>query len=132
MDSRAAPAGHRAFVAALMALALALRLLSPAGFMPAFDRGEVTIVACPDAEPMAKPAAMAMAHHHHHDGGKAHQQPCPYAAASATGPLPWDAPAVLASPTAPEVVRAAAVPDTLAATRDRERPPATGPPALPA
>jgi hypothetical protein len=36
---------ERMIWAALLALALALRLLTPAGFMPAFDRGAVSIVA---------------------------------------------------------------------------------------
>lgn len=31
----------------LLALLLGLRLLTPTGFMPAFDHGAVTIVACP-------------------------------------------------------------------------------------
>jgi hypothetical protein len=68
---------------ALLVLLLAVRLLSPAGFMPAFDHGVVTIVACPDAEPRV------MAHgamHHHHDRAK-HEAPCPYASASSLGAL---------------------------------------------
>lgn len=64
-----------------LALLLALRLLSPAGFMPAFERGGVTIVACPDSG-----AAVAPAHHHSADHKNAHQ-PCPYAAASSLGTL---------------------------------------------
>jgi hypothetical protein len=48
----------------LLALLLAVRLLSPAGFMPSFDRGTITIVACPDAA-----SAPAMMGHHHHGPG---------------------------------------------------------------
>ena len=69
---------RRSAAAMLLALLLAVRLLSPAGFMPAFERGAVTIVACPDFDP---PPAMPMASHHHHDPNK-HHQACPYAAAA--------------------------------------------------
>jgi hypothetical protein len=69
--------------AALLVLALALRLLTPAGFMPAFDRGAVSIVACPDWD-SGTPATPA---HHHHGGSKTPHQPCPFAAASGLGAL---------------------------------------------
>jgi len=69
-----------AFAAILLAL-LALRLLAPVGFMPAFDHGAVTIVACPDAVP-----AMAMAGHSNHDKAAFHQL-CPYAAAATVAAL---------------------------------------------
>lgn len=83
MRSGAAPL--RAIWAALFALLLAFRMLSPAGFMPAFDHGTVTIVACPDSDAPLLPAGSM---HHHHDHGKAkHQPPCPYASASALGAL---------------------------------------------
>ena len=72
--------------AALLALLMAVRLLAPAGLMPSFDHGAVTIVACPDAEPGT--AAMS-AHHHGHS--KLVHQPCPYAAASGVGSLAADA-----------------------------------------
>ena len=64
--------------ATLFALLLAVRLLSPAGFMPTFDHGSIAIVLCPDGEP----AAAAMTHHHHHGDPKL-QQRCPYAAGAA-------------------------------------------------
>ena len=68
----------RSVTAALLALLLALRLLSPAGFMPAFDHGSVSIVICPDLDPAPTP----MAHHQHHGDAKLRQH-CPYAAGSA-------------------------------------------------
>ena len=68
----------RTVMAMLLGLLLAVRLLSPAGFMPSFDHGAVAIVACPDAGPAARP----MGHHQHGNSGKFHQQ-CPYAAAAA-------------------------------------------------
>src|SRR5689334_2350602 len=69
----------RAVIGAALALLIAVRLLSPAGFMPSFEQGSVTIVACPDFD-----LPSAMGHHHHGTKGKAHQT-CPYAAASALG-----------------------------------------------
>ena len=78
---RSAAPTIRTICAALLALILAVRMLSPAGFMPAFDHGAVTIVACPDYEPAAAP----MAHHHGHQGAKHDHQPCPYAAAAGAG-----------------------------------------------
>jgi len=77
-------------VAALLALVLALRLLSPAGFMPSFDHGAVTILACPDFDPAAAPMA------HHHDEHKKIQSPCPYAAATGLGTI-GDSVALLAA-----------------------------------
>jgi hypothetical protein len=119
-------AARRGVGATLLALLLALRLLSPAGFMPAFDRGAVTIVICPDAEP----AAAGMAGHHHHKSKQPHQ-PCPYAAASALGWLANDLPllaGVLVVGLALLVGRPFAF---LERHRTRERPPLRGPP-LPA
>ena len=69
---------------AILALALAIRLLSPAGFMPSFEQGAVTIVACPDYETAASPNG----HHHGHHRAKGDHQPCPYAAGAAVGTAP--------------------------------------------
>ena len=80
---RAAQIPTRFAVAALFALLLGVRSLAPAGFMPAFDRGSVTIVACPDANA----PVVSMAHHRHPADHKFHHEPCPYAAASALGAL---------------------------------------------
>jgi hypothetical protein len=74
---------ERAIWVTLLALGLALRLLTPAGFMPAFDHGIVSIVACPDWD-SGTPATPA---HHHHGGSKTPHQPCPFAAASGLGAL---------------------------------------------
>lgn len=76
----------------MLALMLALRLLTPAGFMPAFDRGAVTIVACLDAD--GGPSAGAV--HHHHGGSKAVHETCPYAAAAGLGGLAADFAPILA------------------------------------
>ena len=74
---------------AVLAALLALRSLAPAGFMPAFENGAVTIVICADAA--------AVAGHDHHRSGDEHgqHQRCPYAAASALGALGPDWPPLL-------------------------------------
>ena len=110
--------------ASLFALLLAVRSLAPAGFMPAFDHGAVTIVACPDA-------VVAPSRHHHHPGDhKAHHQPCPYASMSSLV-----TPGVDFAPLVATVLIAV----TLLLGRLflfvdkhtlRERPPAIGPPSL--
>lgn len=121
---RTAPALVRASFAALFGLLLAIRLLAPAGFMPSFEHGAVTVVSCPDAggsEP-------ATAHHHGHS--RTLHQPCPYAAASATDSLTAD----LAPLVAVLVLSAALLLGRtflfLERNSLRERPPTTGPPLL--
>jgi hypothetical protein len=114
-------------MAMMLALALALRLLSPAGFMPSFDHGAVTIVSCPDAWSVA-PSAV---HHHHHDGHTT-PQPCPYAGAAAAGPL-TSAEAVVAAPALAALTHQPSLKvEQLARAWTRDLPPATGPPLLPA
>jgi hypothetical protein len=79
----AAPHLNRPAWAVLLIALLGLRLLAPAGFMPAFDQGAVTIVPCPDGA-----AEAPMPHHSNHHPAKLHQL-CPYAAAAtpaAVGP----------------------------------------------
>lgn len=116
-----APALVRSSIAALLTLLLAARLLSPAGFMPAFDHGAVTIVVCPDAGP-------SQSHHHPATDHKV-QQHCPYAAASALGALPDGSAPVIAAAFFAAILPALS---TLAAI-DRQNfnrlPPPTGPPA---
>jgi hypothetical protein len=96
------PLSKRVTLGAIAALLLAFRLLSPAGFMPAFDGGSVTIVACPDAEiaPSHAPA-------HHHGPTTAHPG-CPYAAASSLSFVGGDV-ALLATAILAGTVIAAAV-----------------------
>ncbi len=113
----------RTVCAALLALLLAVRLLAPAGFMPSFDYGTVTIVACPDADPGAAPMSA-----HHDEHSKKLHQPCPYASASGLGSLAPDLPLLVGA-----LVLAAAL--LLGRTflflerhRTGERPPLRGPP----
>jgi len=112
----------RALIGALVAMLLAIRLMSPAGFMPSFEHGSVTIVACPDAGPAVAP--MSQRHH----GRQDQHQPCPYAAASALGtaadPMPW-AIAVVLLAAALVFARPYRLPDR---RRDYEHPPSRGPP----
>ena len=107
-----------------IALMLALRLLTPAGLMPAFGPTGLIIVVCPDASA----AGPATGHHGHHAPKKLHQ-PCPYAAASALGGLAAAfAPLILAA-----LLFSAALPIGKAFLfiehrRPGERPPMRGPP----
>jgi hypothetical protein len=125
VDVRGTSGAARALFAVLLAAVLAVRLLSPAGFMPSFDGGAVTIVACPDYDPAAP-----MTHHHHGDPKRVHQ-PCPFAATSAAG-----TPADTVDPVAAVLVFGTALLfgrafGFLERHRSRERPPLRGPP-LPA
>lgn len=112
----------RAAAGILLALLLALRLLSPDGFMPAFDGGSVTIIVCPDFDSGQVPLA-----HHHGSKFKAH---CPYAASggSATAALPSLLAAMLAFAAVPFLGRTYRF---LERQRARVRPPSQAPP-LPA
>lgn len=109
--------------AALFALLLAVRSLAPAGFMPAFDHGAVTIVACPDA-----PVVPAMHHHHPGDHKGSNHEPCPYASASSLGALGVDfAPLVGVILVAVALLLGRTFLFVERQSR-RERPPAIGPP----
>jgi hypothetical protein len=120
---RTAPALTRSICAALLALLLGVRLLAPAGFMPSFDHGAVTIVACPDAEPAAAPMG---AHHHGHS--KQLHQPCPYASAAGLGSLAPDLPPLLAVLILAAVLLLGRTFLLIECSRTRERPPLRGPP----
>lgn len=116
----------------LLLLALALRLIVPAGFMPAAAAHGITLVACPEWG-----AAPAMAAHHaahqRTDHGEPHRHaepPCTFAGLGlptlAAGDLPPLAPPA-------DVVALAATPLGRAlriAAADRLRPPTHAPPAL--
>jgi hypothetical protein len=114
----------RALLGAALAVLIALRLLSPAGFMPSFDRGAVTIVACPDFDP---PAMSPMGHHHHHGTkAKAHGV-CPYASASTLGAADLGG-FVLAAVLLAGASLLGRGSDYIAADRRHRRPPSRGPP----
>jgi ABC-type sulfate transport system permease subunit len=108
--------------AVLFALLLSARSLAPAGFMPAFDHGAVTIVACPDAE-----GAATMPAHHHGERKRFHQL-CPYAAASALGALAAEWVPFVALALFVAVLFLDRSSRTIALRAARERPPSRGPP----
>lgn len=113
----------RTVCAALLALLLAVRLLAPAGFMPSFDGGAVTIVACPDAETGAAPMSA------HHDGhSKKLHQPCPYASASGLGSLAPDLPLLVGALVLADALLLGRTFLFLERHRTGERPPLRGPP----
>jgi hypothetical protein len=132
----------RLLLAAVLALGLAVRLLTPAGFMPSFAGGALAIVECPEADgappTMAMPempgmdmAAMATPGTRHDHGKNGFHQLCPYAqAASLAGIDPGVASLVaLVLLAALSPVARALLAFARRATRDR--PPSQGPP-LPA
>jgi len=123
LGMRKATGEMRALWAMLFALALALRLVTPTGFMPAVEHGRLTIVECPGSFPEP---VLAM-HGMDHSRGKASQD-CPFATATGAG-LAGTQPAV---PTEPLVANA---PQWLGSERlfslprgQHDRPPAIGPP----
>jgi hypothetical protein len=109
------------------AIILGLRLLTPAGFMPAFDHGQVTIVACPDGEPAPAP----MSGHHHHNGKKTLHQVCPYASAAGLAGVAEDAPVLPALLLFGIALLLGRSSGFVRFHRDHDRPPMRGPP-LPA
>jgi hypothetical protein len=112
----------RVACAIVLALLLGVYSLAPTGFMPAFDHGSITIVACPDA---AHFVGMQMDRHGDH---KSVHQSCPYAAASALGAMPpqWtDIPEFLFFAVSLVLGRAFLFVQRQAS---RERPPLRGPP----
>src|SRR5689334_14779375 len=121
---RSASAPVRTVCAVLLALLLGVRTLSPVGFMPAFDRGTITIVACPDYD-----AAPPMAHHHH--GPKELHQHCPYAAGSAPATSLLELAPLLTLLLAGAALLLWPRFHAVGLRRSRERPPSRGPP-LPA
>jgi hypothetical protein len=118
--STSAPA--RTIFAALLALLLGARLLAPAGFMPAFDRGAVTIVVCPDGD-----GGIAAAHHHH-SGDKHFHQQCPFAAASSVGAVAGPAVLLIAVPLFAAALAPRLTPAFMEQRQSNRRPPPTGPP----
>ena len=118
----------RALCAASFALLLALRLLSPAGFMPAFSAGTITIVACPDAEP---PPAVHHAAAHHHGKSAAAHQPCPYASASPAGVADTGMLLLAAALLVGAALLLGRTFQFIARYRNHDRPPLRGPPLAP-
>jgi hypothetical protein len=120
---RIKPIFARSFAAVALALMLAMRLLSPDGFMPSFDRGAVTIVVCPDGD-----LAGAAIDGHHHQHSKKFHQPCPFAAGSGLGSIAPDARPLLAVLILSAALLLGRTFQFLERSRANERPPLRGPP----
>jgi hypothetical protein len=118
----------RATLVFVLACVFVVRLLTPAGFMPAFDHGRLTVVSCPDA--FETPAVMG-GHHHHQGAPKTVHQPCPYAAAPALGLPVADLPMLAAFLAVGLALLLGRAFRFLGQHRLRDRPPLRGPP-LPA
>ena len=121
---------HRALSAGLLALALLMKLLVPAGFMPVVAGGGIAIELCGGTAPAAMTMAMpGMAHHRDKSGHQGRDVPCAFAGLAAPS-LPAVDPLLLALAIA--FVMAAGLPVAVpvpAATRAYLRPPLRGPPA---
>jgi hypothetical protein len=124
LSLRTATRATRLGFALTLALLLGLRLLTPAGFMPAFEHGAVTIVACPDGEPAPPP----MSGHHHQHGPKKLHQSCPYASAAGVAGLAGEQPLLPALLAVGIALLLGRTFDFLERHRARDRPPLRGPP----
>lgn len=116
---------RRQAVTVLLTLVLAMRLLTPVGFMPSFDHGKLAIVECPGSAPAQMPDMPGMRHDH----GSACQS-CPHATASGGGladaqPFALASGFMLGAPILPGPGPSSVVPRT-----DHDRPPAIGPPLI--
>ncbi|MDV3456869.1 hypothetical protein RZN05_07735 [Sphingomonas sp. HF-S4] len=60
-------ANHRSLAAMILAMALVIRILVPAGFMPVLERGGIAIVHCSGIAPPPAMAIPAMTHHETND-----------------------------------------------------------------
>jgi len=119
---------RRACWAVAFALLVAMRLLTPAGFMPAWDNSQVRIILCDDSG-----TQIGAATHHAHQGksdGSKHHQSCPYAAASATPFLTLPAIAVAPPLEIASDLSASTQPARFQVERKVERPPSRAPPVL--
>lgn len=120
---RTAPNQFRAVWAMMLALVLAMRLVTPAGFMPSFNQGRLTVVECPGSGPMPMMPMSGMDH-----SQKKVCQSCPHATATGAG-LVDGQPLLLAATTFATVSHSIASAFALSLRRGQhERPPAIGPP----
>ena len=135
---RSRPDGLRTIALALLACALALRLLIPAGWMPVADAQGFHLTLCsgsarwrcpPDTTPCRRWRAWHHHHQHHHDQGMP-DHPCAFAGlglALAEPVLPMLA---LALPVVQALPAPIALADAIGRGLAAPPPPPTGPPAL--
>lgn len=106
---------------------LSMRLLTPHGFMPAWDSGRLQISICDDA---GARIGQASHHDHHKKDSPKHRQPCPFAAASAQSFVD-SVPVAIVAPLEPVRLSHAPPPSlTLPPARKIERPPSRAPPSF--
>jgi hypothetical protein len=107
----------------IFAVVLAMRLVTPAGFMPWFDQGRLTVVECPGSGPMPMAPMSGM-----DDSQKKVCQSCPHGTATGAGLV--DAPPLLAAVESFATVtpRLATLQSLPLRRGEHERPPAIGPP----
>ena len=132
----------RPLLAALLALWLGVRLLTPAGFMPSFADGSLAIVECPEADGapaqatmpdmpgMAMPG-MALPEPAHDRAKNGFHQLCPYAQAASLAGIDPGVAAVAVLLTLAALSPPARALLAFSRHPTRDRPPSQGPP-LPA
>ena len=131
---RSRPEGLRTIALALLACALALRLLIPAGWMPVVDATGLHLTLCSGSGPIELPAAhhamAGMAHHHHHHDQGMPDHPCAFAGLGLALAEPVLPAIALIAPVVEATV--VVIPATVAIGRGLAAPPPppTGPPAL--
>lgn len=116
---------NRTCWAVALGLLLAMRLLTPVGFMPAWSGGQLQIVVCDDSGTQVGAAS-------HHEHGKKDEKKlrhsCPYAAASAESFLWSPTPSVDRPQDVAAIAPISAALADLPAKRKIERPPSRAPP----
>jgi hypothetical protein len=114
---------ERGWVAVLIAILLAIRLITPTGFMPTFEHGAVTVIACPEFG-----SGLGVPNSHKHNGQHEKARPaCPYAAASSSA-SPGIAIAVAAPVAGASAASVGERSSGFSPRRSRDRPPSRGPP----
>lgn len=125
---------YRATAALLLAAALLMRVMVPAGFMPHLGQGTVTIILCTGTGSQAVEMAIpGMSGSGHHDGKSEHDRteaPCVFSGLSAPA-LSGADPILLAGAILFIMLLAVRIPDRPRPSPvDRLRPPLRGPPAI--
>ena len=124
---RAAILRHRAIAQLLVALALAVRAIVPAGYMPVSGPGGIAISVCSGNGQAAWVDASGKIRHDTAPGG--HDVQCPYAAASLALFVPVPSAVATPEPVAPPVPALDVILPGIGTGLAAPPPPATGPPA---
>lgn len=133
---RSRPGGLRTIALALLACALAVRFLIPAGWMPVADAQGFHLTLCSGAGPLEIPPGHAMAgmahhgaqhHHHHHDQGMP-DHPCAFAGLGLALAEPVRPVLALALPVVQALPAPIALVEAIGRGLAAPPPPPTGPP----